>query len=88
MSLPPHREKDAKVEGRDPLETAPKQTMAPFKRLMGRLLKVLPDEVAEQQRIYDETPIVKKDAILGAKNSRKMMPSLTDNAGGKALRRP
>ena len=53
MSLPPHREKDAKVEGRDPLETAPKQTMAPFRSLMGRLLKVKSEEMAEQDRLYE-----------------------------------
>ena len=56
MSPPPHREKDAKVEGRDLPETAPRGTMAPFKNLLGKLLKVKPDEVEEQQRLYEQTP--------------------------------
>jgi hypothetical protein len=54
MSPPPHRKKDAKVEGRDPMETAPKETMAPFRSLMGRLLKVKPEDVAEQQSLYEQ----------------------------------
>ena len=54
MSPPPHREKDAKVEGRDPPETGPKEMMAPFTSLLGRLLKVNPDELKEQQRLYSK----------------------------------
>jgi|GEM_PF-4164202 len=54
MSLPPHREKDAKAEGRGPPETA-KETMAPFRSLVERLLKVPMNEVKEQQRLYEET---------------------------------
>ncbi len=65
MSPPPHREKDAKVEGRDPLETAPKETMAPFRGLMARLLKVKPEEVAEQQRLYDEARDSKPRPLKG-----------------------
>ena len=42
----------AKVEGRDPPDKA-KGTMAPFKSLMGRLLKVPMSEVKEQQALYE-----------------------------------
>lgn len=48
MSPPPHEEVNAKVERRDPPETA-KKTMAPLRAL----LKVPMSEVAEQQRLYD-----------------------------------
>jgi hypothetical protein len=78
MSPPPHREKDAKVEGRDPLEMGPKETIAPFKSLLGRLLRVKPNEVAEQQRLFDSfrsgrfdepgKPKKTKDTILPAQN--------------------
>ena len=54
MSLPPHREKDAKVEGRDPPETV-KKTMAPFKSLVERLLKVPMSEVRERQASYNNS---------------------------------
>jgi len=52
MSPQRHREVNAKVEGRDPPRPV-KQTMTPFRTLIGRLLKVTPDEVAEQQRLYE-----------------------------------
>ncbi len=71
MSPPPHREKDAKVEGRDPLETAPKETMAPFKRLMGRLLKVPMSEVHEQQRLYEDERTSKNAKLRTAKMKKK-----------------
>jgi hypothetical protein len=44
---------NAKVEGRGPPEVA-KETMGSFKSFMGRLLKVTPEEVVEQQRLHDE----------------------------------
>jgi hypothetical protein len=53
MSLPPHREKNAKVEGRDPPEPT-KETMAAFSTLMKRLLKVPISEVQEQQVIWEK----------------------------------
>jgi len=59
MAPPPHREKDAKVEGRDPLDKTPKKTMAPFRSLMGRLLKVKLEEVAEQQQLYEQAQCLK-----------------------------
>jgi hypothetical protein len=43
---------NAKVEGRDPPEKA-KETMGTFRALTKRLLKVRPEEFAEQQRLYD-----------------------------------
>jgi hypothetical protein len=48
------REKDAKVEGRDPPEMV-KKTIEPFRSLLGNLLKVKPEEVSEQQRLYEES---------------------------------
>ena len=53
--MPPQRprRKGAKVEGRDPPETA-KETMAPFRALTTRLLKVPINEVKEQQRLFEE----------------------------------
>jgi len=78
MSLPPHREKDAKVEGRDPPEPA-KETMAPFRTLMGRLLKVTPDEVKEQQKLFDRersqkdnAPAVRKGNLAKTRRSRRI----------------
>ena len=59
MSLSPHREKDAKVEGRDPPEMVT-GTMAPFRSLIGKLLKVPMSEVKEQQHLYEETRSVSK----------------------------
>ncbi len=52
MSPPPHREKDAKVEGRDPPEKA-KGTMEMFRSLTKRLLKVPVEEMREQQQLYE-----------------------------------
>ncbi len=54
MSPPPHREVNAKVEGRDPQDTA-KETMTQFKTLTKRLLRVPMSEVKDQQRKYDES---------------------------------
>ena len=53
MSPPPHREMPARVEGRDPPEKA-KETMTPFRSLLGRLLRVPMSEVREQQEAYED----------------------------------
>jgi hypothetical protein len=44
MYIPLRRVKDANVEGRD-LPAMAKETMAPFKALMTKLLNVSPDEL-------------------------------------------
>ena len=66
MSPPPHREMPAKVEGRDQPEKA-KETMAPFRNLMGRLLVVPMSEVKEQQQLYDE----RKSAVASLQKPKK-----------------
>jgi hypothetical protein len=71
MSIPPHREKDAKVEGRDPPEKA-KGTMAPFKSLMGRLLRVSMTEVEEQQKTYDKEQQAREVAGLPRLKRKKL----------------
>ncbi len=77
MSLLPHREKDAKVEGRDQPEPA-KETMAPFKALTMRLLKVPMSEVKEQQRFYEQRR---------ADEDKKTKPAKLAVFEGPALRR-
>jgi len=52
MSPQPHREKDAKAEGRGPPDGS-KDAMATFKALTKRLLRVTPAEVQAQQALYD-----------------------------------
>ena len=69
MSLPPHREKDAKAEGRGPPETV-KGTMAPFRSLMGRLLNVRPEEMKEQQERYENY----KPAVPVGKGAKSLAP--------------
>ncbi len=64
MSPPPHREKDAKVEGRDPPEKA-KDTMTTFRGLMSQLLKVRPEEVREQQSRIDNSVDCRPDKPRG-----------------------
>ena len=76
MSLPPHREKDAKAEGRGPPETV-KGTMAPFRILTTRLLKVRPDEVKEQQLLHDSTKAIRKSKKSGAQKSHGLFSRLT-----------
>jgi len=74
MSLPPHREKDAKAEGRGPPETA-KGTMTTFRGLMGRLLKVRAEELKEQQKLYDAERREKEPArplSIGTLKKRKL----------------
>ena len=84
MSLPPHREKDAKVEGRDPPETV-KSTMAPFKSLMSRILKVPMTEVTEQQKSYETS---RKNKVGGSPKAltRKGLKSV--RISGKAPHSP
>jgi hypothetical protein len=71
MSLPPHREKDAKVEGRDPPETV-KDTMELFRALTTRLLRVPINEVEEQQAIYDKANSPETIAITGKKKRPRL----------------
>ncbi len=90
MSLPPHREKDAKVEGRDQPETV-KETMAPFRRLMRSLLKVKPEEVVEQEKRYKKARGCEAHALPGRKKRPRLKlpptgddaPNKSDNAGNK-----
>ena len=91
MSLPPHREKDAKVEGRDQPETV-KETMAPFRSLMGRLLNVPMSEVKEQQRLYDEMRLLQHDTPKPMKLKRKRISLLAtqsvSNTAGSDITKP
>ena len=82
MSPPPHKGKDAKVEGRD-LPKKAKETMAPFRVLMGRLLKVTADEVREQQKLFDREQLqrdngaaARKGKSAKSRRSRTIPPSL------------
>jgi hypothetical protein len=71
MSPQRHREVNAKVAGRDPPKGA-KETMTPFRSLMGQLLKVKPNELAEQQRRYDEAR--DERPLRVPKGARKLKP--------------
>jgi len=79
MSPPPHRERHAKVEGRDPQETGPRETMAPFKSLLGRLLKVKPEDVAEQMALYESEKSLSPLPIK--KKASRLIGALKRNAG-------
>jgi hypothetical protein len=78
MSRQPHREKDAKVEGRDPSEKA-KGTMETFKALATRLLKVPMEEVEEQQRLYDAEKL-KSPALVKRKKIARVIDASQANA--------
>ena len=69
MSLPPHREKDAKAEGRGPPESA-KETMGPFRSLTARLLRVPMNELEERQRLYEFSKQDSNKARLKVKRLR------------------
>jgi hypothetical protein len=60
----------AKVEGRDQPEKA-KETMAPFKSLLGRLLRVPMSEVKERQRLYEDERTSKNAKIRTPKMKKK-----------------
>jgi hypothetical protein len=77
MLPPPHREKDAKVEGRD-LSAKAKQTMGAFKALTKRLLNVPMSEVKERQRLYDESRSQRHDKPNSPKLKRKRVSLLAD----------
>ena len=78
MSSQRLREKNAKVEGRDPPE--PKETVAPFRTLTARLLKVSMGEVKEQQRMYDDAQRRDVESPMARKKPRsKLKPPPIDN---------
>jgi hypothetical protein len=75
MSPQRHREKDAKVEGRDQPEGA-KETMGTFRALTSRLLKVTPEELAEREKLYeDERKRRHEVGTLSAPTTKKKKPS-------------
>ena len=73
MSLPPHREKDAKVEGRDPPEPV-KGTMGAFRSLTKRLLGVPMSEVKEQQVLFDEQRLRQRAVMKTGKKKLTSSP--------------
>ena len=93
MSPPRHREANAKVEGRNPLEET-KGTLTPFRVFMTRLLNVPMSEVYEQQKLYDKdrafeklksskldsVPVKRKRRSLG---KHLLNPSPNQNASDK-----
>lgn len=81
MSPPPHREKNAKVEGRDPPEPA-KETMGLFRMLTVRLLRVPMSEVKEQQRLYNEARTKRPNVPINEKPKLKnvSLPTMPDSA--------
>jgi hypothetical protein len=85
MSPPQHREKNAKAEGRGPPDE-PKDTMATFKALTKRLLKVSPEEVQAQQELYDRAREQRFDAAATAGPSRpkKRKTASTTTSDGDA----
>jgi hypothetical protein len=76
MSPQPLRGKDAKVEGRDPPEPA-KETMTNFKSLLGRLLRVTPQELREQNQRHRASAAEGTEGKLRPKKV-KMASSLAD----------
>ena len=91
MSSSPHREKDAKAEGCNPPETL-KETLAPFRALMGKLLKVPISEMKEQQSLYEasrsdriiDTDMSMLDKPKFRKKKRVALPAtLSEKSGGQ-----
>ena len=68
MSPQQLREKNPKVEGRDPPEPG-KETIAPFESLTARLLKVPMSEMKEQQALYEKA---QENPQLAGKKRRKL----------------
>lgn len=85
MSPQPHREKDAKAEGRGPPDE-PKDTMATFKALTKRLLAVSPAELQERERLYEEARAGRYDPPKTKKPKGKASKLIS--ASSKSLRQP
>ena len=83
MSPPPHREKDAKVEGRDPPDLV-EETIAPFKSLMAKLLKVPMSEVKGQQKLYEKMRAKEDDTVNSLLRRKKVKVAKVASADSTA----